>query len=167
MRISDWSSDVCSSDLASALSMEQSGGYYHILMREMADTVADWAREEQRDGKPLIENDGVLARLAKVYADARISEVLSGRVLGTKLAGLPDLAYGPAAKVYSTEAFIVDSTDLLDLAAPKSLVRGQEVLGLIEKGYRHSTATTIYGCTSEVLRSLVAERRLGLPRSRA
>src|SRR3546814_17164420 len=60
--------------LASALSMEQSGGYYHILMREMADTVADWAREEQRDGKPLIENDGVLARLAKVYADARISE---------------------------------------------------------------------------------------------
>src|SRR3546814_5745310 len=95
MRISDWSSDVCSSDLpvhtfmdertnatfysdvrvedkdrlgeinggakvlASALSMEQSGGYYHILIREMADTVADWAREEQRDGTSLIENDGV------------------------------------------------------------------------------------------------------------
>jgi alkylation response protein AidB-like acyl-CoA dehydrogenase len=40
-------------------------------------------------------------------------------------------------------------------------------LGLVEKGYRHSTATTIYGGTSEVLRSMVAERRLGLPRSRA
>src|SRR3546814_6455662 len=92
-------------------------------MHEMADTVADWAREEQRDGRPMIENDGVLARLTKVYADARISEVLSVRVRGTKLAGLPDLAYGPAAKVYSTEAFIVDSTDLLDLAAPRSLVQ--------------------------------------------
>jgi 3-oxochol-4-en-24-oyl-CoA dehydrogenase len=33
-------------------------------------------------------------------------------------------------------------------------------------GYRHSAATTIYGGTSEVLRSMVAERRLGLPRSR-
>src|SRR3546814_12866249 len=87
-----------------------------------------------------------------------MSEVLSGRVLGTRLAGLPDLAYGPAAKVYSTEAFIVDSTDLLDLAAPKSLVRGQEGLGLIEKGYRHSTATTIYGGTSEVLRSMAPSR---------
>src|SRR3546814_16498959 len=113
--------------------MDKSGGDYHILMREMADTVADWAREEQRDGKSLIENDGVLARLAKVYADARISEVLSGRVLGTKLAGLPDLAYGPAAKVYSTEACIFDSTDLPDLAAPKQLVRGPAVLGLIAK----------------------------------
>src|SRR3546814_11318095 len=88
MRISDWSSDVCSSDLASALSMEQSGGYYHILMREMADTVADWAREEQRDGKPLIENDGVLARLAKVYADARISEVLRSEERGVGKEGV-------------------------------------------------------------------------------
>jgi 3-oxochol-4-en-24-oyl-CoA dehydrogenase len=153
--------------LAAALTMEQSGGYYHILMREMADEVAAWARQQQRDGKPLLEDAGVLSRLAKVYLDARISEVLSGRVLGTRLAGLQDLAYGPAAKVFSTEAFIVDSADLLDLAAPFSLLRGKEGLGLVEKGYRHSTATTIYGGTSEVLRSMVAERRLGLPRSRA
>ena len=153
--------------LASALSMEQSGGYYHILMREMADAVADWARKERRDGKLLIEDNTVLTRLAKVYLDARVSEVLSGRVLGTRLAGLKDLAFGPAAKVFSTESFITDSADLLDLAAPKSLLRGKEGLGLVEKGYRHSTATTIYGGTSEVLRSMVAERRLGLPRSRA
>src|SRR3546814_18811292 len=96
-----------------------------------------------------------------------MSEVLSGRVLGTKLAGLPDLAYGPAAKVYSTEAFIVDSPDLLDLAAPKSLVRGQDGLGLIEKGYRPSPATTIYGGTSDAMRSMVAERHLGLELKRA
>ncbi len=153
--------------LASALTMEQSGGYYHILVREMAGIVANWARSERRDGRPLIEDSNVLARLAKTYANARISEALSGRVLGTRLAGLPDLAYGPASKVFSTESFIVDSADLLDLAAPQSLLRGKEGLGLVEKGYRHSTATTIYGGTSEVLRSMVAERRLGLPRSRA
>jgi alkylation response protein AidB-like acyl-CoA dehydrogenase len=153
--------------LASALSMEQSGGYYHIVMREMAENVAEWARKQQRDGRPLIEDPNVLARIARVHADCRICEALSGRVLGMRLAGLPDMAYGPAAKVFSTEAFIVDSADLLDLAAPWSLLRGQEGLGVVEKGYRHSTATTIYGGTSEVLRSMVAERRLGLPRSRA
>jgi alkylation response protein AidB-like acyl-CoA dehydrogenase len=152
--------------LAAALSMEQSGGYYHILMREMAHSVADWAREEQRDGKPAIENPDVLARLAEVHASARIAETLSGRVLGAKLAGQPDLAYGPAAKVFSTEEFIKRSADLLDLAAPRSLLRGQQGLGLVEKGYRHSTATTIYGGTSEVLRSMVAERRPALPRTR-
>jgi alkylation response protein AidB-like acyl-CoA dehydrogenase len=153
--------------LAAALTMEQGGGYYHVLVREMADTVAAWARSETRDGRAVIEDPNVLARLAKIHADCRIGEVLGGRVLGARLAGQTDLAFGPATKVFSTESFIVDAADLLDIAAPRSLLRGQEGLGLVEKGYRHSTATTIYGGTSEVLRSMVAERRLGLPRSRA
>jgi alkylation response protein AidB-like acyl-CoA dehydrogenase len=152
--------------MASALSQEQSGGYYHRNLREMAKAVVEWARETQRGGRPVLEDPRTLARLAKVHADANISEALSARVLGMRLAGQPDLAYGPAAKVFATEAFITDSADLLDLAAPKSLIRGREGLGLVELGYRHSTATTIYGGTSEVLRSMVAERRLGLPRSR-
>ncbi len=153
--------------LAAALTMEQGGGYYHFLIREMVEVAAEWARSSEREGRPVIEDSAVLARLAKCYIDAHIAEGLSARVLGARLAGQKDLAFGPAAKVFSTEAFIVDSADLLDLAAPKSLLRGKEGLGLIEKGYRHSTATSIYGGTSEVLRSMVAERRLGLPRSRA
>ncbi len=153
--------------LAAALTMEQGGGYFHLLVQEMVETVAEWARGEERGGRPLIEDSAVLARLAQAQVESRVSEVLSGRVLGTKLAGLPDLAFGPAAKVFSTESFITVSRDLIDLAAPRSMLRGKEGLGLVEKGYRHSTATTIYGGTSEVLRSMVAERRLGLPRSRA
>jgi hypothetical protein len=35
-------------------------------------------------------------------------------------------AYGAASKVFATEALIVDSADLLDLAAPRSLLRGKE-----------------------------------------
>jgi alkylation response protein AidB-like acyl-CoA dehydrogenase len=153
--------------LAAALTMEQGGGYYHFLIRDMADAVADWARGETRNGRPLIEDSDVLARLARSYTEARVSEALSGRVLGTRLAKQTDLAFGPAAKVFSTETFITNAADLVDLSAPRSLMRGKEGLGLVEKGYRHSTATTIYGGTSEVLRSMVAERRLGLPRSRA
>ena len=87
-------------------------------------------------------------------------------MLWTRLAGEPDLSYGPAAKVFSTEAFITNARDLVDIAAPQSLLRGHEGLGKVEKGYRHSTATSIYGGTSEVLRSMVAQRRLGLPRDR-
>ena len=120
-----------------------------------------------RGGAPLIEHPGTLSRLARVYAHSAISEGLSARVLATRLANEPDLAFGPASKVFTTEAFIKDSADLLDLAAPGSLVRGKDGLGVVEMGYRHSTATSIYGGTSEVLRSMVAERRLGLPRSRA
>jgi alkylation response protein AidB-like acyl-CoA dehydrogenase len=130
-------------------------------------STAEWARGKKRDGRALIEDSDVLARLARASVEARVAEALAGRVLGTRLAGQTDLAFGPAAKVFSTEAFISNSADLLDLAAPDSLLRGKEGLGVVEKGYRHSTATTIYGGTSEVLRSMVAERRLNLPRSRA
>jgi alkylation response protein AidB-like acyl-CoA dehydrogenase len=153
--------------LAAALGLEQGGSYYHYSIGEMVEAVVEWARDKQRGGRPMLEDSNVLARLAKAYCDTRVAETLSGRPLGMRLAGLPDLAYGPASKVFSTEAFIVDSADLLDLAAPQSLLRGSEGLGMVEKGYRHSTATSIYGGTSEVLRSMVAERRLGLPRSRA
>jgi alkylation response protein AidB-like acyl-CoA dehydrogenase len=150
-----------------ALSMEQGGSHYHHQMRKMIDAVLEWAGGEKRGGKPLIEHASILSRLAKVYTRAAISEGLSARVLATRLAGEPDLAYGPASKVFTTEAFIVDSADLLDLSSPASLVRGKEGLGVVEMGYRHSTASSVYGGTSEVLRSMVAERRLGLPRSRA
>jgi alkylation response protein AidB-like acyl-CoA dehydrogenase len=150
-----------------ALSMEQGGsGGFDRNLREMADAVVDWARQSDH-GREVINDPQNLARLARVYLDANISSALGARVLATRLAGKPDLAYGPASKVFCTEAFIADSADLLDLAAPASLVRGKAGLGLVEMGYRHSTATTIYGGTSEVLRSMVAERRLGLPRSRA
>jgi alkylation response protein AidB-like acyl-CoA dehydrogenase len=148
--------------MSSALSQEQSGGYYHKHIRHMAEAAADWAR-----GNGKIEDSHTLARLARAHADANIAEALSAKVLGMSLAGVPDQAFGPASKVFSTEAFIVDSADLLDLAAPQSLIRGREGLGMVEMGYRHSTATSVYGGASEVLRSMVAERRLGLPRSRA
>ena len=153
--------------MSAALLQEQGGGGYQRNMREMAGAVADWARKTERDGRPLIEDPRTLARLARVHADANMAEALDARVLATRLAGEPDLAYGPASKVFCTEAFIADSADLLDLAAPHSLVRGKKGLGVVEMGYRHSTATTVYGGSSEVLRSMVAERRLGLPRSRA
>ncbi len=152
--------------MSSALSQEQSGGGYYRNMREMAHAVEEWARGRERNGRPMLEDSGTLARLAETYTRANIAETMEARVLATRLAGEPDLAYGPASKIFVTESFITVSRDLIDLAAPDSLVRGKEGLGLVEMGYRHSSATTIYGGSSEVLRSMVAERRLGLPRSR-
>jgi alkylation response protein AidB-like acyl-CoA dehydrogenase len=153
--------------MSAALSMEQGGSFYHYQMREMAEAVAAWAHEETRNGKPFIEHPSALARLTRVSTVAYVTEALNGRALWTRLSGETDYAYGPATKIFATQAFIESAADLLDLAAPGSLARGKTGLGVVEKGYRHSTATSIYGGTSEVLRSMVAERRLGLPRSRA
>lgn len=153
--------------MSAALSMEQGGSYYFKEMREMADAVAEWARGETRDGVPAIEHPDVLARLAQVHARATISEAMNARNIWVRRAGEPDLAYGPATKVFTTAAFIDAASDLLDLAAPGSLIRGRTGLGVVEKGHRHAAATSVYGGTSEVLKSMVGERRLGLPRSRS
>jgi len=152
--------------MASALSEEQGGAHYHYQLHDMIQAVTKWAADEERDGMPFMEHPGTLAALARVHASALISEGLCARALWTSIAKEPDLAYGPASKIFSTQAFIDHSAELLDLASPGTLLRGTTGLGVVEKGYRHSTATSIYGGSSEVLRSMIAERRLGMPRSR-
>ena len=153
--------------MAAALSMEQGGAGFYSEISKMLNPVVEWARGQTRDDRPMLEHPSTLARLAHSYLKGRLAFTISARALWTGISGAPDQAHGPASKVFATEAFISTSADLIDLAAPFSLIRGKEGLGIVEMGYRHSTATSIYGGTSEVLRSLVAERRLGLPRSRA
>ena len=80
----------------------------------------------------------------------------------------PNHAFGlpSSAKMFSSEKFRVDASDLLDLTAPESLTKREGPAGFINKSYRHAQGTTIYGGTSEVHRSMIAERQLGLPRTR-
>jgi alkylation response protein AidB-like acyl-CoA dehydrogenase len=70
------------------------------------------------------------------------------------------------AKFFSTDHYIGDAADLADLCAPDSLLRGQSGASVVEFAYRLSAATSIYGGTAEIMRSLVAEASLGMPRSR-
>ncbi len=70
------------------------------------------------------------------------------------------------AKMFSSEKFLEDANDLLELTAPASLSKRDGPAGFINLSYRHAHGTTIYGGTSEVHRSMIAERALGLPRSR-
>jgi alkylation response protein AidB-like acyl-CoA dehydrogenase len=70
------------------------------------------------------------------------------------------------SKLFSTEMYQRDAMDLMDLGAPQTLFLEGGDLGQVELAFRQSIGTTIYGGTSEVQRSLVAEQGLGMPRSR-
>jgi alkylation response protein AidB-like acyl-CoA dehydrogenase len=69
-------------------------------------------------------------------------------------------------KLFSSEKFLEDSADLLNLTAPYSLSNREGPAAFLNQCYRPAHGTTIYGGTSEVHRSMVAERNLGMPRSR-
>jgi alkylation response protein AidB-like acyl-CoA dehydrogenase len=71
------------------------------------------------------------------------------------------------AKMHSSERFLADARDLLDLTAPLSLTKRDGAAALVNQSYRHAHGTRIYGGTSQVHRSMIAEQALGLPRTRA
>jgi len=152
--------------LATALELEQGGGGFLPAAARMLQIAVDWAKGAQRGGRAMIEDPVTLSRLARAAVNVEIGEVLHRRSLWETTHRVHDKAYGPMSKLFTTEAFIADANDLLALVGPEALVRDKRALSFLELSYRHSTATTIYGGTSEVLRSLIAERALGLPRSR-
>jgi alkylation response protein AidB-like acyl-CoA dehydrogenase len=123
-------------------------------------------RETVRDGRPMIEDPQVLTRLARVAANVSASEMLHFRTLWSIAEKRPGNAFGPASKMFSSEAYRADAAALLDMTAPQSLLSDSPAAVRINESYRHSQVTTVYGGTSEIHRSVIAEKSLGLPRTR-
>jgi alkylation response protein AidB-like acyl-CoA dehydrogenase len=153
--------------MSASLEMEHGGGGYGKTQRRMLNAAEQICRETKRNGRPMIEDPAVTMRLAKVAAHIAVSTVIGNRALWVGAEKKPNFAYGPSAKLFSTEKFRTDSSDLLDLCAPATLSKRPGPGAYINQCYRHSQGTTIYAGTSEIHRSLIAERQLGLPRTRA
>jgi len=152
--------------MAASLELEHGGGFAKV-QRVMLEEAVELARAiPVAGGGKLIEQPNAQARLARAYANYLAAELLQYRANWVQVEREANLAYGPMTKVFSSEKFTTDSRDLLDLTAPWSLSKRKGPAGAINQAYRHAHGTTIYGGSSEVHRSMVAEKGLGLPRSR-
>ncbi|MDG2003538.1 MAG: acyl-CoA dehydrogenase family protein [Novosphingobium sp.] len=123
-------------------------------------------RQTRRGGTPLIDDPLIQSRLARVAANVAASEVLLFRVLWAVTEDKPAPAFGPSSKMFSSEVYRADSAELLNIAAPESLVLASPEAAYINGAYRLSQVSTVYGGTSEIHRSMIAEQQLGLPRTR-
>ena len=152
--------------MAASLELEHGGGFAKV-QRAMLEEAVEMCREIQAPGgRKLIDQPNAQSRLARAYANYVAAELLQYRSNWAQVESKPNLAYGPMTKVFSSEKFTTDSRDLLDLTAPHSLSKRKGAARAINQAYRHAHGTTIYGGSSEVHRSMVAEKGLGLPRSR-
>jgi alkylation response protein AidB-like acyl-CoA dehydrogenase len=134
--------------------------------RELLHAAESFCRSNKRAGKPMIDDLLVQRRLARTAANVMACEMLHYRSIWVSAECKPNLAYGPSSKLYSSEVYRSDSCDLLNLTAPESLAFASADAAVINRCYRHSQVATVYGGTSEVQRSIVAEKQLGLPRTR-
>jgi alkylation response protein AidB-like acyl-CoA dehydrogenase len=152
--------------MAASLELEHGGGFGKT-QQHMLRAAEAFCRELLRNGRPLIEDANAQSRLARVAAHVEISHVLAYRALWAGVEKRPNAGFGPMIKLFSSEKFLKDASDLLNLTAPQSLSKRAGPAGFLNQCYRHAQGTTIYGGTSEIHRSLIAERALGLPRTRA
>jgi len=153
--------------MAAALSLEHGGEGYHVSQLSLLRDATAWALDASGpDGKAPIESEEVRARLARVAVHTEVAGLLCRRAVWAAEEKIPGRAFGPMSKLFSTDSYLRDSADLLELAAPGSLLRGHDPIGRIELAARHSLGPTIYGGTSEVHRSIIAEQALGMPRTR-
>ena len=93
-------------------------------------------------------------------------------LLGIRVAFLEQLGGrpGPHAALFGPETYVAWSKEVLDMVGPLGTVEWADpecvAGGVFEYHFRSAVASTIYGGSSEVLRSLISEQSLGLPRSR-
>lgn len=153
--------------MAATLELEHGGDQYRISFANMYTHAVGWARTTLRDGKAVIESQDVRRRLARVAVHTTLARDLCYRTVWAIRDQVPGrAAFGPMSKLFSTEQYQRDAMDLMDLCAPHTLLQSNHELGHVEIGYRQSIGMTIYGGTSEIHRSLIAEQGLGMPRSR-
>ena len=132
-----------------------------------ADAV-EFARSQRGvDGAPLIDDPLVRERLARMAMDAEIADLLGLRVAFLEGEGDPP---GPVSALFGPESYVRASAAAIDIAGTTGMLDWTDdeapVDGKLDAHYRSAVATTIYGGSSEVLRSLIVENRLGFPRSR-
>jgi alkylation response protein AidB-like acyl-CoA dehydrogenase len=144
-----------------ALELEHGGGFGGVI----AETLE--AAEELAEELGLTAQEQAQARMARVHVHALVGEVLEFRAMWAGAEKKPNLAFGPMVKMWTSERFMDGARDLLDLTAPLSLTKRPGAAALVNQSYRHAHGTRIYGGTSEVHRSMIAERGLGMPRTRA
>ncbi len=152
--------------MSASLELEHGGGFAKVQFAMLAEAVMLCREIKQAGGSRLIDCEHAQRRLARTLANAMVSELIQFRANWVQVEGKENKAFGPMAKLFSSEKFQSDARDMLDLTAPYSLSKRSGPAGALNLAYRHAHGTTIYGGTSEVHRSMVAERGLGLPRTR-
>jgi alkylation response protein AidB-like acyl-CoA dehydrogenase len=121
-----------------------------------------------RDAKGRVEDTAERQRLGHLIARARIQRHLGQRIATKTARGQISAADAPISKIWFSELNLEIAEAALALLGARSMVvEGDELSeedGRWQDSFLYARAWTIAGGTNEIMRNMIAERGLGLPR---
>ncbi len=154
-----------------ALVFERGAGMPRSAEETLARDLAHWAQGATgMDGRPTFDDPHVAERIGRMAVEEEVARLLDLRLRWqTEQGQLPGVE-GSMRKLYASEATQRAHRAALDILGPEGIlapgVPGAPAHGEFEAGFRASVVETIYGGSSEIMREIIAEGRLGLPRNR-
>jgi alkylation response protein AidB-like acyl-CoA dehydrogenase len=148
-----------------ALTLERAGAFGGEHRRIVAEAERWAASARTSDGGVLLDDVRVRARLARAATEARAARLLGLRSVWVRARGSLPGVEGSMAKLFSSQSLVRLADDLAMIAPDGLRADDMGPGGELDRAVRHAQATTIYGGTSEVQRSIIAQRGLGLPRA--
>jgi alkylation response protein AidB-like acyl-CoA dehydrogenase len=156
--------------ITGALDFERAtiGGHVGSL-RKLVDGLVRYAGEQRRDGRLLREDPAVRSGLAELALDVELAGLMGLEVADALDRGQIPTLPGTAQKVFTTElrTRVGDvGMRLLGLPALLSETEPDAPLdGFLEWTYRWAPVQRFGGGANEVMRDIIAQRGLGLPRA--
>ena len=122
------------------------------------------------DGEPVMADVRLREALGHTATDLEVARLLQRRTAWMAAEGMERTVEGPMAKLFSSEALEDRAEELTEIMGPDALRSYFDPTapehGSIEHMLRFSLGTTIYAGTSEIHRNMIAQRGLGLPRTK-
>ena len=157
--------------ITTALDFERAevGGRVAGRLRRLLDDLIAYSRNTARDGTMLIADPDVRRRLAELEMQVETVSLLSHEVCGLVDRGETPTVVGTMQKVLASElrsTLTSSALDIMDLQGQLDGADARSVAhGAFEKEYRDAPRQRFGGGTNEVLRDVIAQRGLGLPRT--